>query len=403
MKKQTAEKFINCIPDLLWIPVLFVFALLFLTLPKTAFSETENRILSSCPAPTAEGILDGSFREEFETYLSDQFPFRDELLSLSVGFSRICGMKKINDVIYAEENDGSVRLIDDYKTPQNEDKFTEAVKRLEEGTVSADLTVMIVPTAYWICEDEMPDVVRMQDRAKQQDTAKRLTESIVSSDKEGRVRVVKGIDTFLKEGRDQGISVYYRTDHHWTLRGAYMGYLALAPYLELPVNEALPGGMHPVSETFYGTTWSRVVDHTVKPDTLEIYENPQWESGLTVTYEDTGETFDSPYNMEYLNAKDKYSVFLNNQHSLIRICNKNADLERTGDRERRALAVVKDSYANSLIPLLIDQYETIWVFDPRYYRGSITQWINDHPEVEDVLVLYNLATLDNDRGPGAVY
>ena len=120
-------------------------------------------------------------------------------------------------------------------------------------------------------------------------------------------------------------------------------------------------------------------------------------------YEDTGECFNSPYNFEYLDKKDKYSLFLNNQHSLITIENSNADLQRTDGREHRALVVIKDSYANSLIPLLIDQYETVWVFDPRYYRGSITEWINEHPEVKDVLVLYNLSTMDNDRGLGAIY
>ena len=96
-------------------------------------------------------------------------------------------------------------------------------------------------------------------------------------------------------------------------------------------------------------------------------------------------------------------MYLNNQHSLIHIENPNADLERTDDSEHSSLVIIKDSYANSLVPLLIDQYEIIWVFDPRYYKGSISSWINEHKEVEDVLILYNLGTMDDDRGIGAIY
>ena len=71
--------------------------------------------------------------------------------------------------------------------------------------------------------------------------------------------------------------MFYRTDHHWTLYGAYRGYLALAPYLNIPVNSALEDQMTTVSDSFYGTTWSKVVDYSVDPDTIEIYENPAWD------------------------------------------------------------------------------------------------------------------------------
>ena len=182
-----------------------------------------------------------------------------------------------------------------------------------------------------------------------------------------------------------------------------MGYLALAPCLKLPEDRELLSKTTSVTDSFYGTTWSKVVDYSVSPVTIEIYESPQWKDHITVTYEDTGECFDTPYNMDYLDKKDKYSVFLNNQHSLITIKNNDPDLQRTDGTDRRALVVIKDSYANFLIPFLIDQYETIWVFDPRYYRGSITEWVKDHPEVKDVLVLYNLSTMDTDRGVGAIY
>ena len=402
MEKTKISNFIKDIPVFISLTILFVFAILFFLLPLREFSENENRMLAICPEPSIESIFDGSFRESYELFLSDQFPMRDELLALSVLSSRAEGKQRINDVIYAKEDDGETRLIDDYKAPQNEDKFIDAVGRLYEGVESADITVMIVPTAYQFYEDEMPKVLLSQDRPRQQDTLERLKEGIVSIGN-GEINIVEGIEGSLEEGRNAGFNIYYRTDHHWTIHGAYRAYRALAAYLKLPVDPSLEDKMTIVSKNFYGTTWSKVVDNSVEPDTIEIYENPAWENNLVVSYEDTKEASSSPYNRKYLDKKDKYSLFLNNQHSLIRIENTGADLTRTDGSKRRSIAVIKDSYANSLIPLLIDQYETIWVFDPRYYRGSITEWVNEHQEVEDVLVLYNLATMDNDRGLGAIY
>ena len=407
MEKKKKQKIINCIPEFMAVAVLFVFTVLFIVLPKRGFSDNENRVLSSCPVPSLESIFDRSFMDSFEDYISDQFPMRDELLSFSVRTSRLEGKKLINDVIYAGEGQDDIRLIDSYKKPVNADKFIDAVSRLRDGVINADITVMIVPTAYWLYEDKMPKTFAADDRPLQKDTLEYMCKGISAlSDGSGastEVRIVEDIYGSLKEGRDSGLNMFYRTDHHWTMQGAYRGYLALAPYLELPVNDRILSGMREVTDSFYGTTWSKVVDYGVTPDRIEVYESPEWKNSVTVTYEDTGESYDSPYNMDYLNKKDKYSMFLNNQHSLITIDNPGADLRRTDGKEHNALVVIKDSYANCLVPLLIDQYETIWVFDPRYYRGSITEWINEHTEVKDVLVLYNLSTMDNDRGLGAIY
>ena len=406
MEKTKNQKIINCIPEFMAVALLFAFALLFIVFPKREFSDNENRVLSSCPVPSLESISDRSFMDSFEDYISDQFPMRDELLSFSVLTSRLEGKKQINDVIYATEGHDDIRLIDVYKKPINADKFIDAVSRLRDGVKNADITVMIVPTAYWLYEDEMPRTIAAEDRPLQKDTFEYMCKGISAlsdgSDTSTELRIVEDIYGSLKEGRDSGANMFYRTDHHWTMQGAYRGYLALAPYLELPVNEGILSGMREVSDSFYGTSWSKVVDYGVTPDRIEIYESPNWKNNVTVTYKDTGESCDLPYNMDYLDKKDKYSIFLNNQHPLVTIRNRNADLQRTDGKEHSAIVVIKDSYANSLVPMLIDSYETIWVFDPRYYRGSITEWINEHPEVKDVLVIYNLSTMDNDRGLGAI-
>ena len=109
-----------------------------------------------------------------------------------------------------------------------------------------------------------------------------------------------------------------------------------------------------------------------------------------VYYEDKDITKDSMYEEKYLNEKDKYSYFLDNNHALITITNKSIN-------NNKELLVIKDSYANSFIPMIAKHYEKIHVIDPRYYRLSISSYINEN-NISNVLFLYNVLTLDDDMG-----
>ena len=87
---------------------------------------------------------------------------------------------------------------------------------------------------------------------------------------------------------------------------------------------------------------------------------------------------------------------MNNLHPLIEITNENAE----SDRE---LALIKDSYANSMVPFLAHHYKKIYVFDTRYYKLGPSSFIKGHEGVTDVLVLYNLNTVDTDLGIRGIY
>lgn len=57
----------------------------------------------------------------------------------------------------------------------------------------------------------------------------------------------------------------------------------------------------------------------------------------------------------------------------------------------KTLFVIKDSYANSLIPLLTAHYENIYVVDLRYFNGKLFQLMEQYEPEQgmDVLVLYD--------------
>ena len=57
----------------------------------------------------------------------------------------------------------------------------------------------------------------------------------------------------------------------------------------------------------------------------------------------------------------------------------------------KVLFVIKDSYANCFVPLLIPHYEKIYVLDLRYYNGKLFEFMEKYEPGEgmDVLILYN--------------
>ena len=107
----------------------------------------------------------------------------------------------------------------------------------------------------------------------------------------------------------------------------------------------------------------------------------------TVTYADTLKKSASCYEPEALEGDDPYQVFFGSNHPLFTI-----DTSAASDRK---LLILKDSYANCLIPFLIPHYQNITVVDPRYYYDDIDALMVSG-QFDDVLFLYNVNTLSQD-------
>ena len=56
--------------------------------PDRLFSEYENRILASKPDFSLKVLLDGSYTEDYETYVTDQFVERDKWIFIKEGDKR---------------------------------------------------------------------------------------------------------------------------------------------------------------------------------------------------------------------------------------------------------------------------------------------------------------------------
>lgn len=350
-----------------------------LIMPKKEFSENENRYLEKMPELSVKTVLGGEYTESLGDWLADHFPMRDFFMGLKTGAEMAGGRREINHIYIAKDD----YLIEPYAEPQNTERIVDTLVRFYEKIKGNDVAVslMLVPTAVTVYSNRLPAYAPSSDQMK---TAREIYDAT-------GIPAVDCSEKLLAASEEQ---LYYRTDHHWTTAGAYCGYLAYCEEKGIsPVpREALDPST--VTDEFAGTLYSKVNDYSHKKDEITIFTNPADE--LVVTYPDTEEVSDSLYNFDYLSQKDKYSMFLNNIHPLVEIENKKAASDAV-------LMLIKDSYANSMVPFLAHHYKKIYVFDTRYYKEGPSAFLAEHGEVTDVLLLYNMNTLDNDSGIRGIY
>ena len=148
-------------------------------------------------------------------------------------------------------------------------------------------------------------------------------------------------------------------------------------YQELNYN---PDSMKTVSEDFLGTLYSKV-NIEVKPDTIKYFPSTDI-LPKTVIY-DMSVRKDSYYEAKHLDTMNQYGFFLDDNHPFIEI--------DTGISNGKTLFLIKDSYANCMVPLMAPQYEKIYVIDLRYMNGQLFPFMESYEPEEgmDVLVLYN--------------
>ena len=97
--------------------------------------------------------------------------------------------------------------------------------------------------------------------------------------------------------------------------------------------------------------------------------------------------------------RDKYSYFLGGNYPFLKLQKYINEREKLGNA--KSVLVIKDSYANCLVPLLLEHYQTVYVVDLRHYRKSVKTLISDirysdNIELSDIVVLYNIPQFSTD-------
>lgn len=183
--------------------------------------------------------------------------------------------------------------------------------------------------------------------------------------------------------------VFYRTDHHWTSLGAYYAYCAAAKTLGYSSYGLDSFNIETASSSFRGTLYSKTLDNSITPDSIDYYMLASGEPKVKMTvFDGRNETaYDSMYVRSYLDVKDKYSSFTGSNSPLVTI--------ETDVDNGKNLLLIKDSYAHSLVPFLSKHYSKITMVDMRYINTDLNNLI-DLSEYQQAMFMFNVVSFSSD-------
>ncbi len=372
--------------------MLAVFVYIGIFAPKDVASvREENREIKQMPKFSAETLFGGTFSKDFEDYLADNVGFRGKFTALSAKLNTYKGVTSKYGTLVSvnkglgvgESSKGSLIILDDkIMEIYREDKsaLNMYVKTLNKYAKtmpkSVNIYSMLIPTQI---EFECP---------KTGDSQKKTIDAVYKAEDE-RIKTINVYDSLKKNTDDY---IYFRTDHHWTQRGAYLGYCELAKKAGFD-SVKLSDLQEDSRKGFLGYLYNQANDPDMKKyaDTIEWFTRTE---NFTVSAHDkdeNGKYIDyetKMYNIPADEAKPKYSVFMGGDHSYLKM---------TSDiKNGKTICVIKDSYGNAMLPLLTNSYETVIAVDPRSYDGKVSELVKKE-KVDDLLILnYTFTTTFKD-------
>ena len=357
---------INITVTALFLVLIFGFGIAFWVVPDTDFSPEENRPLQTFPTVNAESWLDGQVSSRLITYYSDQFPLRNAWVGLHALGELGAGRGESNGVLVGQNGQLAVRRFDAYlsRFERLEDTDCYSSTHVDRGLAAVvglqqTLKKKNIPLCVLLAPRTID--VTVSDFAYPSDISDGLDATIQSAMQAGGVNSVELMETFRRM-HESGEYVYYRTDHHWTTKGAYTAYVAVMESWGMG-DQVLPESYFTVREVpdFYGTTHSRAGLFFIPADTLEIWEAADDDryTVFELNGDSTKTIIESGFISEkYLSEKDKYGAFLDGTHRMLFIMDKEA-AARGESRPRLLLA--RDSFANSMVPFLARHFDICMV------------------------------------------
>lgn len=363
------------ITSAIFIIILAAFFALVMIFPKDEqASVQENRPLAEMPAVSAESILSGNFGPAYENYLTDNVGFRSYFVNFGSFIENLRGIQPKNMGRIVEVGSGKLVLNDGKimevfsKNPEVREAYISVLNDYADKLgKKSDMYIMLVPTQIEFDESEYRTL---------SDSQKETIDYIYSA-----LRGFKTVNVYDKLKANTDGYIYFRTDHHWTQRGAYFGYESL---MEAAGQKAVPlDDMTNLKLSgFLGYLYNQanVPDYAKYADDIEYFESGE-------NYTVAAKAFENGELVEYSamlycpptdGSAPKYSLFIGGDHAFAEI--------DTNNKNGKTALVIKDSYANAVLPLMTNNYEKIIVIDPRSYFADLTT-LSEEYEIDDVFVI----------------
>ncbi len=456
VKKTTVRRTVRVrvLQVALYFLVFFLMSTASLMIPlRPNYSEMEGRALEEFPAISLKALATGSYFDDINTWFADTFPGRDMWMELSEGVKDCYGFSPSSMEVHGEIEDSDV-IPTDLTTRAQETKVTFVTAPAPSvGTVSttppvgseggtsppspgarpagqdnaqaqsfgailtigdsgfeyynfvesvaddytdvinsageqlkgiADVYDMVVPTSMDICLDE--ERREGLNTANQKDAI-----NYIYSNLNENVHIVDLYDS-LATAHKNGEYLYFRTDHHWTAWGAYRSYEQMCAVMgRVPTSPD-----HYTLQEFSGYLGSFYRETQLdamrnNPDIVQAFV-PNSTNTMEVTWTD-GSVSDYSIITDVTEWSElyKYNAFIGGDNPL-------SVVENPNKTDGSACVLIKESFGNAFAPFLVEDYQTVYIIDYRYYGNvfdtTLKDFVVEH-DVEDVIFLNNVSATRN--------
>lgn len=394
-----------------FLALLIATGIMYVVVPDADISADENRTLASFPEFSVKSLADGSYTAALNSYMTDQFPLRktfisagDKITSLlsydgggvavvmtnasdagsgetlaEIPASEAAPEKKkpaaakVELAAEADYNSRGVIVVGDramelfgsnFNMLQN---YAAIINSLKASLPNVNVYSMLVPTSA-----EFYSPVKYHSQSRSQKSA---IEQVYSMYSPGVIPV--DAYTYLAASADRYI--YFRSDHHWTVRGAYQGYYAFCEAAGLTARAEDSFPVTQVEGGFLGTLYRATKKQSVadNPDTVEVLTPPEAESCVAYTNSSMAVSYDAGVIVDPGTSTNKYLTFLGGDNPVLHIV--------TNNKNGRRVMIIKDSFGNAFTPFLINHYEEIYALDARSAGGKAAEFCAEH-QIDDVII-----------------
>lgn len=349
--------------------VLLLFSVTHLLLADRDVSVSERRPLAQLPAFTLQSVLNGSFGDDLEEYLLDQFPIRDSLRSLKAFWQFDVYRQADNNGIYLSDEQ-VLKLDPVLKEDEVGALIANTNKVYDRYLQGMNVSFALIPDKnYFVAEQNgypTLDYKKME----------HLLQNGLSAEID-----YLGLSPFAELKIDD----YYRTDIHWKQEALQSVLNALGKEMNFRPME-LSSAVQTQYSPFYGSYYGQSALN-IPPDVLTTLSTSVLDS-CVVTAPELSEK-KPVYDESDFSDMDGYNIFLGGPLGVVTVENPNG----TSGKE---LIIFRDSFASSLAPLLMESYDKVTLIDLRYLASvNVERFVEFSGQ--DVLFLYSTTLVNSGK------
>lgn len=200
---------------------------------------------------------------------------------------------------------------------------------------------------------------------------------------------VNFVDTYseMYEHRDEYL--FFKSDHHWTQRGAYYAYRAFAESLGMEPTALDDFDFEIRNDSYNGSLYTMTRDERVKyfVDQVEVFNSRKPHTMTLTTI--NGTTINT--NSSIVTSHKTYLTFISgdNPYTVINVPENPQD---------KNILVLKDSFGNAFVPFLCEHFGNIIVVDVRHTSMNVYEQLGDYG-LTDIVFVNNIQAANTASWP----